>query len=545
MADDVPIPSAPVGDSPASAPPRLISGPGRRIECSGEIARMVAVFDDGTTLVSRAHANDMDVNSVLQQARLKGVVPRPRFCSMEEIARAVHEAAGDGGDAGASTMQRELLQLIAHAAKVRASDIHVIVGPKKASVRARVFRSMVDMQTSDGEPIEWAPEYAHRFITAAYNFGDAKTGAHSPSQFQNGQIQNGPEKRMPDTVESVRMNFNVLIKQDRHLDIRLFYLDRGAEDRSFASLGFLPQQQALWDEMMLVPSGVIYVAGKVNSGKSTTLDTAVRKALRESGHSINIICFEDPPERVIDGALQFFVIGGTSPEERRAKNIEAMRNALRSDPDMLMIGEVRDKESSELVLEAALTGKKVLTTTHATDMVTIVPRLAVFHGDAVHDLTDPTVVVGLVGQRLVQTLCDCKVSYAEADTRGWVPDPVRTNLKRVDVDRSLLYVRNPHGCPHCSAYVRGVRGQTVIAEMVVPDEVLMRHLREADTIAARRHWIEGLGGITMRDHALIRMIEGTIEPAEYLARLGPMQPLSRRDLMASARIQTPVGAAAA
>jgi general secretion pathway protein E len=526
---------SPAGPAPSPGRRRLISGPGRRIECSGEIARMVAVFEDGVTLVSRTHANNLDVNSVLQQARLKGVAPRPRLCSMEEIARLTHEAATDAGDAAASAMQRELLQLIAHAAQLRASDIHIIVGPQKAAVRARLFRSMVDLQTATGELLEWAPEYAHRFITAAYNFGDAKTGTHSPSLFQNGQIQNSADKRMPDSVESVRMNFNVLIRQDRHLDIRLFYLDRGAEERSFASLGFLPQQQALWEEMMLAPSGVIYVAGKVNSGKSTTIDTAVRRALRESGRAINVICFEDPPERVIEGALQFFVIGGTSPEERRAKNIEAMRNALRSDPDMLMIGEVRDRESSELVLEAALTGKKVLTTTHAADMVTVVPRLAVFHGGAAHELTDPTVVTGLVAQRLVQTLCDCKIPYREADARGLVPDAVRSNLRRVDLDPSLLFIRNRQGCRACAARLRGVRGQTVVAEMAVPDERLMRHLRAGDTIAARRHWVEELGGITMRDHALIRMIEGTIEPAEYLARLGPMLPPSQPDLRSASR----------
>src|SRR5690606_21821495 len=155
-----------------------------------------------------------------------------------------------------------------------------------------------------------------------------------------------------------------------------------------------PPQVNMIKRMRALPMGINIIAGPTGSGKSTTLQRCLSTLIRERRREISVFTVEDPPEYVIDGAQQMPVTNANTADERKAQFTKAINASLRSDPDVIMIGEIRDSSSAKLAFEAAMTGHQVWTTVHATDGLTIVSRLKDIGVEA-YKLFDSTVVTGL------------------------------------------------------------------------------------------------------------------------------------------------------
>lgn len=193
-------------------------------------------------------------------------------------------------------------------------------------------------------------------------------------------------------------------------------------------------------------SGCVLIAGPAGSGKTTTAYAGLRELQRLHGAGISLVTLEDPIEAELPGVAQSQV---HRPEE--FNYAVGLKSLMRQDPDVILVGEIRDRETAETVFQACLTGHLVLTTFHAGSAAQAVTRLLDL---GVEPYLLKAGLRGVLCQRLLRRLCSCAL-WAEADaSRPW-PDLVRH--------------RQPVGCPDC--WHTGYRGRAVIAELLVPDEM--------------------------------------------------------------------------
>ncbi len=225
-------------------------------------------------------------------------------------------------------------------------------------------------------------------------------------------------------------------------------LDRGSLELDFHSLGFDDKAQENIEELISHPHGVLLVTGPTGSGKTTTLYTALTK-LNTSARKI--LTIEDPIEYVLGGVNQSQV----NPDIGRTF-ANGLRSFLRQDPDVMMVGEIRDRETADISIQAALTGHLVLSTLHTNDAIGGVIRLMDM---GVDDYLITSAVVGLLSQRLVRKLCpNCRTAYDAP------PELVRRlNLhERSGKKRIQLFASK--GCSECHG--TGYRGRIAIFEIL-------------------------------------------------------------------------------
>ncbi|MFZ7120648.1 MAG: GspE/PulE family protein [Eubacteriaceae bacterium] len=222
-------------------------------------------------------------------------------------------------------------------------------------------------------------------------------------------------------------------------------LDQSQFNLNIDQLGFTNYEMELVKEFITAPHGIILVTGPTGSGKTTTLYTILRELNRVSE---NIITVEDPVELKLDGINQVQV---------NAKSgltfVSGLRSILRQDPDIIMIGEIRDKETAEIAIRSSITGHLVLSTIHTNDAVSTVTRLI--------DMGIPPYLVssaiyGIISQRLIRTLCSrCKERYLANDNEK--------KLLQVDINEEL-YLYRAKGCTSCSN--TGYKGRVGIHEVL-------------------------------------------------------------------------------
>jgi Type II secretory pathway, ATPase PulE/Tfp pilus assembly pathway, ATPase PilB len=168
-----------------------------------------------------------------------------------------------------------------------------------------------------------------------------------------------------------------------------------------------------------------------------------------------------------------------------------------------------------------MTGHQVWATLHAVDALTIISRLKDIEVDE-FKLYDPGVFTGMVGQRLTRALCpDCKVPFMQARDQGKVEDELwERTLSIYNRDLDGIFTEGD-GCAKCNG--TGVIGRSVVAEVCLPDDGLMEHMKLEDKVSARRHWVENLNGITMMGHGILKAKAGICSPYEVERMLGPME----------------------
>ncbi|MEA1938886.1 MAG: ATPase, T2SS/T4P/T4SS family [Pseudomonadota bacterium] len=496
-----------------------MTGPGGMLERPPEQREIMVLFENGLLLVSRSHMLDPYVLKLESYARLRNIKVERKIPVTLEIIRESYRRAGGGGVAGSATsptkMQRDILQLIQEAASENASDIHIVADPASCIVEMRqngVLR----------QKLEWRPEYGLDFCAACFAMADASDANYNPNEYQAARISRA-SINLPEEVQALRLQFNPLSYGGRYLVMRLLFRGKNEDINADVSvLGYNKKQVALLRRMSTTPVGIGIVSGPTGSGKSTTLFHILTQVMRDSKYESNVLTIEDPPERPIAHAKQMPVTNAPTPEERSRKFIQSITSAMRSDPDTIMIGEIRDKESAKLAIEAAMTGHQVWTTVHANDALMIVNRLRDI-GVPEYNLFTPGMVFGLIAQRLTRTLCpNCKVSLADAIKAGDIDDEILARIDQVaDRGKSQIFIAGP-GCDVCGIK-KGYGGRTVVAEVINPDEQFMSLMQANDRLGAREYWLKTMKGQSMMGHAIEKMLEGTLSPTEIERVMGPIE----------------------
>jgi type IV pilus assembly protein PilB len=279
-------------------------------------------------------------------------------------------------------------------------------------------------------------------------------------------------------------------------------LESEAPTKEFGALGIPKEMAGALSEILRLPQGMLLVTGPTGSGKSTTLYSFLQTIRRPS---VNIVTVEDPVEYILPGLNQVQV-----HTKAGLTFASALRSVLRQDPDVVMVGEIRDAETAEIAIKAAQTGHLVLSTLHTNDSISAVTRLL--------DLGVPgfqigSAVTAVIAQRLLRRLCDCHVStpatpeYVNTVTSAGMTEPPETS-------------RAPNGCDTCD--FSGYRGRVGIYEMLQLNDAIRQAIRSGNQNDEIRSLARNNGIKFMQEYALDLVREGltTIEEVRRVVPFG-------------------------
>ncbi|HXQ28682.1 MAG TPA: ATPase, T2SS/T4P/T4SS family [Gemmatimonadales bacterium] len=371
--------------------------------------------------------------------------------------------------------------LILEALRARASDIHLEPGGDGLRVRYRIDGVLQDISNP---PRQYQAAVISRVkIMAGLNIAERRLA-------QDGRIR----LRLSDREVDLRVSITPSLHGE---GVVLRLLDRGAGVRDLGELGMPGPLLEEFGNLLRQPHGILLVTGPTGSGKTTTLYGAVS---RLNGPGVKIVTVEDPVEYQMDGATQIAVapkIGLTFAA--------ALRSILRHDPDIIMVGEMRDRETAEIAIQAALTGHLVFSTLHTNDAPSGVTRMVDM---GIEPYLVAATVLGIVAQRLVRVVCEACAEPVRATPALIAQIPAT----RPDLPKPRL--RQGRGCPACGG--TGYRGRTGLYELMRMDEDLRAlvlkkaSLSELRAVAQTRGmtplrtaaWAKACAGVTTVDEAL-------------------------------------------
>lgn len=281
-------------------------------------------------------------------------------------------------------------------------------------------------------------------------------------------------------------------------------LEADAPRQGYAALGMPPEIAETLTDTLTQPQGMVLVTGPTGSGKSTTLYASLNLVRKPS---VNIITVEDPVEYAVPGLNQVQV-----NSKAGLTFATCLRSILRQDPNVIMIGEIRDKETAEIAIKAAQTGHMVLSTLHTNDSVAAVTRLLDLGVPAFQIATS---VTGIIAQRLVRRLCSCREEvpanpqYVARLLQAGFGSPPKTHFV-------------PAGCDDCD--LTGYRGRIGIYEMLVLDESVRAAIRSGGRNDEIRALARHNGMKLMQEYALERLREG-LTTLDEIMRVVPFEKL--------------------
>ena len=495
---------------------KLLTVNGSEFAISNETRRLLALFSDGTYLVSKDNRFDGAVyNFEANVKRRKIPIKAPRYVTLNEIAAIYAYAERGAGTVDVSAeeaedmqMQIDFINIIQRASQKKVSDVHVVVG-SSSTVLFRENGIMVKQN-------EYGGEWGEAFVRSVFASADISDSNYSQNEFQGAQKLGSTPLRgskgklmLPHNVLAIRLQFNPIAFGSQYLVMRLLYADDNPEGSSdLRSLGLGKYEEDLFYKMRSMAVGLNVVAGPTGSGKSTTLQRNLIKLLQEKNYQINLLTVEDPPEYPIPGARQMPVTNANTEEEKNEQFTKALSAALRSDPDVILVGETRSLSTAELTFKGALSGHGVWTTLHANSAPAIVTRLRDM-GIQPYLLNDPELVKGLVSQRLFRKLCpNCRQSIK---TKEGTPEFERLRNALGDYGIENVYVSGP-GCKACG--YKGFKGRMAVDEIILPDSRFLRLMIDNETAIAIDYWVSELNGRPLKDAAIERMIKGQIDMDE-------------------------------
>lgn len=493
---------------------KLLTLPGSSLVVNDDTRRLLALFSDGRFLVVETHKFDGRVLSFEVLARKKRLnISKPTYVSQNEL-NAVYSIAErsaaaaeieEDSDLDQLQMQKDFVAVVERAAAKKVSDVHVVV----ADSTQIMFRTNGMMQTE----MEYNKEWGELFVRAAFASADISDSNYAQNEFQGAQKLGSTPLRgskgklmLPHNVLAIRLQFNPIAFGSQYLVMRLLYADDNPDGSGdLQALGFGEYEENLFYRLRAVPVGVSVIAGPTGSGKSTTLQRNMIKLLQEKNYEINLITVEDPPEYPIPGARQMPVTNANTEEEKDEQFTKALSAALRSDPDVMMVGEIRTLSAAQLTFKGALSGHGMWTTLHANSAPAILTRFRDM-GVETFKLLDPELIKGLISQRLFRKLCPhCRKSVKEMLNE---PQVKRLKTALGDFGVENTFVRGP-GCKYCNN--TGIKGRMSVPEIVLPDAMFLELMIKGETRKAIDYWTSDLGGRTLKDAAIERMLKGYID----------------------------------
>ncbi len=372
--------------------------------------------------------------------------------------------------------------ILLQAIKDRASDLHVEPFENTLRIRYRV----------DGILHETVPPPSHLANAII-------------SRFKVMAGMNIAERRLP---QDGRVK---LAMSDRNVELRVSslptvngesvvmrILDSNTMNLGLESIGFLPDTLELWDKMIKRPNGIVLVTGPTGCGKTTTMYSSLSRIFSPM---LKMITTENPVEYQMDGVVQVNINQSVGLTFARC-----LRSILRQDPDIIMVGEIRDLETASMAIESSLTGHLVLSTMHTNDAPGTLTRLIDMD---VEPFLITSAVSGVMAQRLVRVIClDCKEPYR--------PDPAliqEMGFRPEEVENINFF--HGRGCSECN--YTGYKGRTGIFELLQLSEPIKELILERVSSAAIFHQARKDGMRTLREDGWEKIVQGVTTVEEVLA----------------------------
>ena len=491
---------------PAMLHERLIA-----LDCGARQARLVRA----TMPVADRLALEATAKAVKGALRARGYGVVGELVAEPHVLKEILRNAGACGKAGARGGPLQLFERwIALAVPTGATDLHIEVRRNTARVRIRVDGRVEPLP--DGQGGRYSRKEVIDAIAAGYN---STRKGNNVSQYNADQFVDCMiDLDLPGTAGQLRYQ-NVKGRLGPKTVVRI--LRTGDDNRiRFDVAGYAPSHQRLLRLAGRAGKGIVLLSGVTSSGKSTSLKNFIETLPGLDQKAIYTV--EDPIEYEIAGAHQIEVLRDIgNDEETRRRYAEVMRALMRSDPDGVMLGEIRDKLTALFALQVAETGHLAMGTVHAHLISNIVPRLTNDQiGVSRQALTGPNILNLLVYQALVPKLCRCCALPTSLAVRV---DPDAREIeevlrRRFGLATSRLRWTRPEGCAACQG--RGTHGKTIVAEMLQPDRVWLRHVRNNDDDAALQHFRSSgnrqfespdMVGKTVFEHALWKALQGEID----------------------------------
>ncbi len=486
---------------------RLLTAPGGEFELPKETQGLLAYFSGGCIIISRTHKYDGRVLAFVDLLKRKNRPVRIPFYSDLGLVSAIYKyfenKLGDGTRSRVdfnNQMQKDFVDIVARAAAQKVSDIHI----KVADQTTIFFRIDGSMQPV----LEFNSGWGESFVRAAFASADISNANYAQNEYQSAQkdgrtpLRGTKDLYLPAGVLGIRMQFNPIAFGSRYVVMRLLY-DNPSESIT-TEQEFGKYEQTLLRRLRSYPTGLVVVAGPTSSGKSTTLVRNMALMLKEHHYEINLITVEDPVEQKIFGANQIPVVSNASEEQREEEYTEALAAALRSDPDTLMVGEIRTLAAAQLTVKGALSGHNVWTTLHANSAMAALVRLLDMGVEA-FKLKEETMMRGLVSMRLFKRLCPhCREKLSNHPE---FPEYARVKEAFGEIGLDQVYVRGA-GCEHCDG--TGTHGRIKAGEIIITNSEFLRLALAGETDAAVKYWLEEMDGRTLKEAACELMLRGII-----------------------------------
>jgi len=387
-------------------------------------------------------------------------------------------------EAQQSYIIRLVWRIILQAIKERASDIHIEPFQRESAVRFRI----------DGDL-----HYKHPIPRPLHNAVISRIKILSK--------MNIAEKRIPQDgriglkVGSRKVELRVSVVPSIFGEsVVMRILDKSQAIMPLSDLGFSDENLAIFEEMIRKPYGMILVSGPTGSGKSTTLFSALNTIKRPE---LKILTVEDPVEYNIEGIVQIQV-----KEEIGLTFARVLRAFLRQDPDIIMVGEMRDQETAAIAVRAALTGHLVFSTVHTNDAPSSITRLVDFGIDPF--LVADSVLL-IIAQRLVHKICEnCKEEIEPTE------EMIRI-LQEHRVSTENLHIARGKGCKECN--FTGLKGRTAIHELLVVDEDIKELIAKGATAMEIKEFARNAGKMrTLREDGFEKVARGITTFEEVISR---------------------------
>jgi type II secretory ATPase GspE/PulE/Tfp pilus assembly ATPase PilB-like protein len=484
-----------------------------------EERKLLCLLSDGRLLIAEGQGLNPHVLSYRARLEMMNRPYRPVFINIGTVMR-MYDNNRKGGEIQGRHQEHTLMQvtakdLLKQACAERASDIHIRVRKTSTDIYFRIHNDLVRVGSQ-------TREHGERLLATLYGaMTSVSDNSYKPTERQDAAIAD--RDKLPAQLYGVRIA-TAPSSEGPIMVLRLLYNDAG-DNIDLRPLGFTDTHADMLQRLKEQPIGINIISGPTGSGKSTTLQRVLCGEIMETEGRKHIITVEDPVEYPIEGAVQTAVTNASTEEERSRLFSAAIANAMRLDPDTIMVGEMRDRASAQNALRAAMTGHQVWTTVHANSATAIIDRL-IDLGLPMALVADHTIITGLISQRLVKVLCThCKKRLAEHP--GDLPEPVLARIKRVAGDRFEQVCISGPGCRHCRHM--GTIGRTVVAEVILPDEQFFKYIRAGEKTAAVQYWLRELSGKTILEHAIEKVMDGLVDPRMAEQMVGHltmgMQPL--------------------
>ncbi|WP_313163758.1 GspE/PulE family protein [Sedimentibacter sp.] len=375
-----------------------------------------------------------------------------------------------------SPVVRLINSLIRQALKMGASDIHIEPLENRIRVRVRIDGELQEILTPSKHT--QSALVTRVKIIAGMNIAEKRLP-------QDGRI----EMKIDDTVVDLRISVLPTVYGEK---IVMRLLDRGNFLKNKKELGFTPENLEIFETILGAPNGVILVTGPTGSGKTTTLYASLNELNKMNK---NIITVEDPVEYKIEGINQVQV-----NSKAGLLFSTGLRSILRQDPDIIMVGEIRDEETAEIAVRAAITGHLVISTLHTNDAPSTIMRL---QDMGIKPFLIAASVRGIVAQRLVKRVCpNCKEEYRASETEK--------NLLGIEFDAAL---QRGTGCPKC--FNTGYSGRIAIHEILKVDKAVREAIQRGKSSDEITKAAEKGGMMTLKENCRELVLCGITTMEEY------------------------------